>query len=115
MDLYDVFQNFRIGVTKDKVDKVSRKTTGNKSEISVLQDHVDHLSLVCQAMCELMENVGFSKEMVIAKIQEIDLRDGQLDGKYVKSHNCPKCSRSLAQRHIKCLYCGEPVLKSDLL
>lgn len=115
MDLYDVFQNFRIGLTKDKVNKVSAKTTGHKTEISILQDHVDHLSLVCQAMCELMENVGFSKEMVLAKIQEIDLRDGRLDGKYVKQHSCPSCDRTLAYRHIKCLYCGEAVDKSALL
>lgn len=114
MDLYDVFQNFRIGLASDKADRATRRTTGNQTEINVLQDHVDHLSLVCQAMCELMENMGFTKEMILAKIQEIDLRDGQLDGKYSKQHTCPKCDRPLAPRHIKCVYCGKAVDRAQL-
>lgn len=115
MDIYDVFQNFRIGRTKDKLDKVSSKTTGNITEISLLRDQVDHLSLVSQAMCELMENMGFTKEMILAKIQEIDLRDGRLDGKLTKNHTCSNCNRSLAPRHIKCMYCGESVHRAELL
>lgn len=111
MDLYDIFQNFRIGSARDEADRASIKANSNASNINTMQDKIDHLSLVCQAMCELMEEVGFNKKMLAEKIQEIDLRDGKLDGKLVQSENCKGCSRPLAARHVKCMYCGLSVKK----
>ena len=115
MDFYDVFQNFKIGGVRDDADRATVKATGNAGEIRKLKDQVDHLSLVCQAMCELMEEVGFNKKMMLAKIQEIDLRDGKLDGKYTKQHVCTGCARPIAPRHIKCIYCRTPVDRAELL
>ena len=62
-------------------------------------------------MCELMEEVGFDKKMLADKIREIDLRDGQLDGKLAIAVDCEGCGRALADRHIQCLYCGVKVPK----
>lgn len=62
-----------------------------------------------------MEEIGFSKKMILAKIKEIDLRDGKLDGKLTRQHICNGCSRPIAPRHVKCLYCGEAVDKASLL
>jgi hypothetical protein len=115
MDFYDIFQNFRITGVRYEADKAAIKGTGNTVDIMKLQDQVDHLSLVCQAMCELMEDMGFNKKMLAAKIQEIDLRDGKIDGKQSKQHSCKGCNRPLADRHIKCLYCGVSVKNIDLL
>ena len=115
MSLYDVFQNFRMDGIRKNVDSTDIKSSGNRSSISELQDQVDHLSLVCQAMCELMAEIGFNKDMMVAKIQEIDLRDGKLDGKLSKTHNCDKCERALSPRHLKCMYCGTAISKADLL
>ncbi|MCO7226653.1 hypothetical protein [Pleionea sp. CnH1-48] len=91
---------------KEKIRAVSMKSSINESDLKVLQDKVDHLSLVCQAMCELLEQVGFDKTMLAKKIQEIDLRDGKLDGKFSQKKTCPQCERVVAARHIRCLFCG---------
>ena len=116
MDLFDIFQQFRIERNRSKVSNVGRQASdaafeAGKATISVqfLEDKVDQLSLVCMAMCELMEEIGFNKNMLEAKIREIDLRDGKLDGKYVEKKTCTGCGRDIAARHLSCLYCGKKV------
>jgi hypothetical protein len=109
MDLYDIFQNFRIKDMGKSATDAKFKSAKNEIDIRTLQDQVDHLSLVTFAMCELLENIGFNKNMLQQKIQEIDLRDGSLDGRLLKKYTCTKCKRDIAGRHVKCLYCGEAV------
>ena len=113
MDLFDIFQQYRIERNQSKMSGVGRKASdaafeASKASISVkaLEDKLDHLSLVCMAMCELMEEIGFNKNMLEAKMREIDLRDGKLDGKLVIKKVCSGCNRENAERHISCLYCG---------
>ncbi len=109
IDIYSMFQQFRVSeIEKDAAD-ANYQAVGNSVDIRSLQDQVDHLSLVCLAMCELMEEIGFNKSMLEAKIREIDLRDGRLDGKFVQKRTCSSCSRDIAARHVKCLYCGTKV------
>lgn len=109
MEIYDFFQNFKINQNRSDAHKADIKATSNQGDIRNLQDQIDHLSLVCQAMCELMEEVGFNKNMLEDKIREIDLRDGKLDGKYNPEKKCSGCSRAVAGRHVKCLYCGTKI------
>jgi hypothetical protein len=46
--------------------------------------------------------------MLAAKVVEVDLSDGVLDGKVRKvARTCTKCSRPVSQKHPRCLYCGE--------
>lgn len=111
MDLYDFFQNFRLKEARYAADTATIKAHSNEITLRNLQDQLDHLSLVCLAMSELLEEVGFKKSMLIEKIQEIDLRDGKLDGKFVKESSCPNCKRKLAPRHVKCMYCGADIRK----
>jgi hypothetical protein len=112
MDLNDFFQNFRISDARYAADKAAAKARSNELSLQNLQDQLDHLSLVCLAMSELLEEVGFNKSMLLEKIREIDLRDGKLDGRLLKEILCPGCKRQLAPRHVKCMYCGT-ALKKD--
>jgi hypothetical protein len=104
--LFEIFQTFRTSKIDKTAKHVSYKANDNELSIQTLKDQIDHLSLVCEAVCELLEEIGFNKSMLADKIKEIDLRDGKLDGKYVKKSSCPACKRDVASRHIKCIYCG---------
>jgi hypothetical protein len=59
------------------------------------------------AMCELLEEIGFNKDMLETKIREIDLRDGKRDGKFSEEKACSACGRKMASRHVVCLWCGK--------
>ncbi|WP_462158254.1 hypothetical protein [Pseudoalteromonas sp. GB56] len=117
MDFFDIFQQFRIEKDKaemmERTSSVNSKAINNQADITQLQSKVDHLSLVCMSMCELLEEVGISKELLLAKMKEIDLRDGKQDGAFAPANKCEKCNRVVSARHYTCLYCGTKVKKTS--
>jgi len=110
MDLLDIFQQYKIRRierdTQTKIYDARTRISDTKSDIKVLEDKIEHLSLVTLAMAELMADLGISKSMLLDKIEQIDLRDGKRDGRFVESISCEDCSRLISKRHRTCLYCG---------
>ncbi len=70
-------------------------------------ERVDQLLLVCAAMWELIrEKTNLIESDLIAKVAEIDARDGTVDGKITPvSQPCPQCQRIVFPKHRHCLYC----------
>ncbi len=82
-----------------------------RTEVEHLERKVDMLAMICQAMWELLkEHGGVPEELLATKVQEIDLRDGKLDGKLGTRNaiTCTACGRTVNKRHQRCLYCGAP-------
>ena len=79
-----------------------------RDKANEIRDRFDRLTLLCMAMWELMKKSGVTDEQLAAKVKEIDLADGKLDGRYSPSvvSQCPKCGHVMSRRHSKCLYCG---------
>ena len=81
-----------------------------KREIEFLANEVGRLFMINQALWELVgEKLGLSDEDIIEKVNEIDGRDGRLDGRKAKSEpgSCPACGRILLRGKPVCIYCGE--------
>lgn len=79
--------------------------------VEELQDEIDRLTLIAHALWELLrDHVGVRDEELVAKLREIDLRTGRLDGTSpaaeVRSARCGQCGRTVSSRHVSCLYCG---------
>lgn len=80
--------------------------------------NVERLRLVTQAMWEfLRERTEVTDADLEAKIQEIDLRDGQDDGKMARQVAiCGHCHRKTGVRsHRRCFYCGTPLEKQHVV
>ena len=79
--------------------------------IEELEIKVDRLTLVTQALWELLQaKAGLTESDLTALIEEIDLRDGVKDGKHTPTpKNCVKCNRVVSVRTNMCLYCGYKV------
>ena len=109
--LWDLYQQYQIRQLDAKIDRAP----GGKSSDEVARDAVvrleeklDRLALISRAMFELLQEAGkLSEEKLNAKIVEIDLRDGQKDGKMAPiPKRCPKCSAMMSPRFGRCLFCG---------
>jgi hypothetical protein len=118
--LWDLIQHYQIGQLDAKLDRLQ----GASSEESIareankhLVDRVEGLALVTQALFELLqETTGVSEEKLRAKVTEIDLRDGQADGRMTrKAKKCPKCDAMMSPRFGRCLFCGHQDDSAPLL
>ena len=91
------------------------KPRGTPDSVRELADRIDRLQLVCTALWALLEEkTGLKAEDLAAKVNELDLADGKLDGKISRDiQSCEKCGRALSPRHQKCLYCGSAKLHKN--
>jgi hypothetical protein len=115
MDLVDLFWNLRqqqqIGEVKAKSDLAHSDAQVHGSALTDLNRRFERLALVTQALAELLrERAHVSEADLIAKIDEIDMRDGKRDGRVSTApRSCQKCGREVAGLRTTCLYCGAPL------
>lgn len=69
------------------------------------------MALVMRAMWELLvERLGLTEDDLIRKVEEIDRRDGVVDGRLGRtSVACPNCKRVNLRTRELCLYCDRPL------
>ena len=109
---WDLIQHYQISQLDAKVDLVRDASSGDaiaRDANKHLVDKVEGLALVTRALFELLqESTGVSEDQLRAKITEIDLRDGQADGRVTpRPKRCPKCEAMMSPRFGRCLFCGE--------
>ena len=81
-----------------------------ESRVLSVDERVDRLSLIVEAMWELLEESGYTEEALQAKVEEIDTRDGRADGKVNRPPvSCAKCGSSSPAGRTTCQMCGEPL------
>ncbi len=75
----------------------------------VYAEQLTRLGLVCQAMWTLIqEQTNLTEKDLLTRVTELDLRDGVLDGRYVKPPvECRKCGAKVARKFNRCLFCGQ--------
>lgn len=99
------------GVASDtfRANQFAKDTSARVTE---LEHAVDRLTLINRALWEIIQEYHpVDNDSLIAKITEIDLRDGHLDGKLTRHSvlTCEQCGNKLSAKHIKCIYCGHAV------
>ena len=72
--------------------------------------NTERLYMVVQAMWELLrEKVGMTDADLKAKIRELDMRDGRLDGQDATQtvpQVCHQCGRTILAGQVQCAWCG---------
>lgn len=79
------------------------------SAVRQLEERVDRLALVNMALWTIIsKELKITEEELLLRVQEIDLRDGKLDGKLsAEVTDCAACGRKISKKHNRCLYCGK--------
>ena len=88
-----------------------------RTRVVDLEARVNKLTLVNHALFELIAGrIGITETELIDKVNEIDLRDGRMDGRPSAEPPlvCEQCGRSYSRRHNHCFYCGHvnPVVRA---
>ena len=89
-----------------------REARTAKSATELLQQDVERLLMITEALWILLKKErGYAESDLEQIITEIDLRDGQRDGRVAASppRACPSCGHTLGKKRPFCFYCGQPV------
>ena len=107
--MYYDFYRMNQAVTA-QTDAMKAKVTADQSadRVRELEFTVNRIALACQAMWELLRaSSGVTDDELLAKMHEVDLRDGTEDGRMTtKIIYCAKCGKPSNTRHARCMYCG---------
>lgn len=84
------------------------KARESTDDVRDLRAQVERLQMICEGMWTILrERTGATEQQLLDLIEEIDLRDGKLDGRCVKPPaKCARCQRVVSVRTNVCLYCG---------
>lgn len=109
MDLWDIGQESRAHEAHNAADRAESKAHKVGDELADMQRQLDHMTLVCQSIWELLRGeTGLTEELLRAKIADIDTRDGKPDGKITPSvFPCPSCGANCNSSRQSCVMCGE--------
>lgn len=83
-----------------------------RAQITLLRADVERLLMVSEALWRILqEKHGLKDGELMRRVEDIDLRDGRLDGRVAPTEPlaCPKCGRTLFKRRPACVYCGQGV------
>jgi hypothetical protein len=102
-------------IAEAKTDAAEAKTTTQQyaDRVRELEFALGRTTLACQALWELLRaRVGITEEELLAKMTEVDLRDGREDGRMTPVViACPKCGKPSNTKNTRCLYCGAALQK----
>ena len=112
MGLFELFWDYnqqqQIRGAQNAVQQAAVDVESTRRMVDELRVQIERMNLVNQAIWELVrDRASLTDADLNAKVQEIDLRDGQADGRITAAAgNCPKCGKLNARGRTKCMYCG---------
>lgn len=106
--LWEMYQQSRISSVESSAMRGEEKASDAARTVQYFQDRLDKLILINMALWSLLkQETNLTEEDLLERIKEIDLSDGVLDGKVRQTViQCPKCGRTMSNKHRTCLYCG---------
>lgn len=113
LNLFTLFWSFYQDHEQDQAALDSPPVPGATAEAvgtTRVEQRVDQLLLVVQAMWTLLqEKTGLTDAELMARVTELDARDGTADGRVTRPPvKCAKCGAMVARKFNRCLFCGEP-------
>jgi hypothetical protein len=97
---------------QSRADAASKQADRNTARTDEVEQRVERLALLCQAMWELLsERCQVTKNDLVHKVVEVDLRDGRENGRMdTRVVTCPRCNNNVSSRRPKCIVCGTVVV-----
>lgn len=109
MDLFTTYETRRHNSLRTDREIVD---TGTET----LNRRLDRAMLAIESLSELLrDRLGISREEIHLRMEEIDLRDGKLDGRLAPGVvSCAVCDRPNSKQSRQCVYCGHQPLSPQI-
>jgi hypothetical protein len=106
--LWPGYQQGQIAEAKTDAIEAKMQAAQYSDRVQALETQVNHMALACQAMWEILrDRVGITEQELLAKMSEVDLRDGAKDGRMTHVQTkCPVCGKPSNSKNASCMYCG---------
>ncbi len=89
-------------------------TAQPQAKLYDLADRIDRLTMVMEAMWSLLVEQGFTEEQLAARIEELDMSDGSMDGRKIPpADQCPECGAVVSRGVGRCQFCGHETGESN--
>lgn len=107
--LWEFYQQQRLLTAELDAAVAKRQAGAVEIDLNGLQARVDRIELATHAMWTLIrDKLGMQDSDLAARVREIDVSDGRLDGKQTRPPvECPECHRTTGARRPACIYCGK--------
>ena len=83
-----------------------------RTEVDLAKHDIERLLMVTEALWTLLKREhGYTDDVLVKLVTEIDLRDGRFDGRTLDSPPapCPSCGKTNTARRPNCIFCGKPL------
>ncbi len=106
--IWDLLQQLQINKNEYESVKASMDSASAHARLDHIDRRLDAMSLAMMAIWELLaREQGLTQKQLEQKIEEIDMRDGKLDGKVTATGmSCPDCGHRINPRREHCFWCG---------
>ncbi len=113
MDLADIYQFRQISRAHQSVSQVSQEIRhqreAQRDENQDLHDRVDRLTLLCEAMWNIIsDRLEFTEDDLLRAVMAVDGSDGSPDGRKTKTPLKCDCGAMVHPRVSNCQFCGAP-------
>ncbi len=100
----DLFASYE--ARRDCAIRAGREISDDGAEPS--SRRLDRVILAIESLSEILhERYGIGLDEILERMDEIDLRDGRLDGRLAgRVISCPACDRPNSRLAKTCVYCG---------
>jgi hypothetical protein len=90
----------------------SHRASKASDEVEFLRADIEKLMMISEALWGILkEKHGYTDSELVRRVEQVDMKDGKLDGKVAKSlpKKCPSCDRTIQGKRSRCLWCGQRV------
>ena len=92
-------------------DRAAPKSESMSKKVAYLEEKIEFMRVANQALWEIVsEKCGVTVDEFKARVMEVDVRDGALDGRVtMRILDCPNCHQKVHSKRALCLYCEAPL------
>jgi len=105
---YELHQSARLGAAEATATRSASKVDDMARRVENLEEQLNRLTLINIALWSLLEEqTTLTEEDLTRRVHDMDLADGELDGKlHTRLQTCSRCGQTLSRKHRRCLHCG---------